>query len=426
LAVILLAEVKAAKNPPRMRYGGYGFKPNTVRPLPTPRDVEIPRALATAEAGDIEAEEDIPGFQGGLANVRRAPVIGTRVESGGIGNDNFASFMHGLGGIEGADEVLASVNQNVDLDTAIGGIDGAPLEASDFDTLDSMLENNEDSVVAFTGPSQQDLALQKKLMLAIHHLKTAHTKVADLRRKCKRSQGEARLLEETLDDERHHFADERLGWEAEKAQLKLAQKSNLAHPLVASNTKQAIAERELKRKRREEARRKLLFAGDGGDGSQEMEELELEDLQGPTALLRNLWRRCKIWLSRHYPLNGDLKFIKARYGNSVASYFEFSRWIIVSVVLCTSAMAPLLGYHVLDIVDDPDARRREKLWTTVGPLPWVLQFSSYSTAEATAYSSMLICLFAVLLLQTVRKWVAEDRQADLYRDVSKYRNYSFM
>jgi hypothetical protein len=231
----------------------YGFKPNTVQPLSS-------RTNAVEPVSSIEAEEDLPGFQG-KANARG--IVGSHVEGGRIGGDNLATFMHGQGGIENTDEMLAQITRHMDLDAQLGegfdddptgigggGLANAPLEAGDFDEDDDdfLGIDNRDSVVAFAGPSDHDLALQKKLAMALQQIKTAHVKMTDIKRKYKRSRQEAKLLEESLDEERNTLSEERLAWATEKAQLK--QKSNFAGPVADSNTKGAIAERERQRKTR--------------------------------------------------------------------------------------------------------------------------------------------------------------------------------
>jgi len=153
------------------------------------------------------------------------------------------------------------------------------------------------------------------------------------------------------------------------------------------------------RRKREDARRQLFSGVDmiGDDDG----ELEHHEGVGYLALLIS---RLKKWWDRRVPLQNDVRQIEARFGNSVASYFEFFRWIFMQniAVAIISLFFTIKHWY-----------RGAFEWTdTVNVfMPKFMFMSSFTEEEALDYAGCIVLSNLALLYLAVRKWVREDRRA---------------
>ena len=155
-----------------------------------------------------------------------------------------------------------------------------------------------------------------------------------------------------------------------------------------------LADAEAKRKR-DEARRQLF-----SDGAIDDEDHEAGiDTDGPQANVSSAWNRIKRWWRRHLPFKEDLRRIEARFGSSVACYFYFARWVIMTYFALTLFSLIFLLKHVLYLtnysengVSDPTGRSAQNIWKSTDWsaftvfLPKFLLISSYQGGdEKTLY-----------------------------------------
>lgn len=153
------------------------------------------------------------------------------------------------------------------------------------------------------------------------------------------------------------------------------------------------------RRKREDARRQLFSGVDmiGDDDG----ELEHHEGVGYLALLLSRLRK---WWERRIPLQTDLRQIEARYGNSVASYFHFFRWIFLQNLVVAAVATAFMIKHFYN---------GQFEWTdTINVfMPKFLFWSSFTSDEALDYAGVIIISQALLLYLAVRKWVNEDRRS---------------
>ncbi|RLN51113.1 hypothetical protein BBJ28_00019842, partial [Nothophytophthora sp. Chile5] len=202
--------------------------------------------------------------------------------------------------------------------------------------------------------------------------------------------------------------------------------------------------------RQREMRQQML---NGAADAQELLDADMSDVTNGLAArgLRFQWKKLRLLLRRRlYPFTTDIRQIEARFGYSVASYFRFFAWIIATFSVMALPCVVLLVLHVLRLVNQVsmcslsslvgvDCAKRLTFscsasiqdaavdWLAFsGVAPTFLQFPGYLPDEAALYSVrrmqdrsgyVLILTEALLLLFTLRKWIAEDRMAKAVRAV---------
>ena len=98
------------------------------------------------------------------------------------------------------------------------------------------------------------------------------------------------------------------------------------------------------RRKREEERRKL-FSGLADD---EEEGMLFGDEQS-MHYIKRLIILAKRWWKKHQPFGRDLLMVESRYGNSVASYFIFFRWLFINAMILAVLQSLFLTSHIYSI-----------------------------------------------------------------------------
>ena len=103
-------------------------------------------------------------------------------------------------------------------------------------------------------------------------------------------------------------------------------------------------------------------------------------------------------------LSHDIYVVEAHYGSAVAAYFRFARWNIVNCMLVSLVALSYTVKHLVflkSLAGGSGATNVARSW--VGQLPWALQYSSYTPAEAFDFCALLVVCNCLLLLVTLRK-----------------------
>ena len=184
------------------------------------------------------------------------------------------------------------------------------------------------------------------------------------------------------------------------------------------------AQAEEARRKREEERRKL-FSGLADDDEDAFFFGEDQNMN----YLKRLIVLAKRWWVRNQPFGNDLRMVEARYGNSVASYFIFFRWLFVNAIMIAIVQSLFLTFHVFTLYTDgrpiygngtSNVTYTKKIsWMSfTGSVPTWSLYSSYSPNEAIQYAVVLLISQLLLLLVTIQKSVSEDRSKKLFDQVT--------
>ncbi|KAE8999854.1 hypothetical protein PR001_g8800 [Phytophthora rubi] len=165
---------------------------------------------------------------------------------------------------------------------------------------------------------------------------------------------------------------------------------------------------EAEAQRQREMRQQML---NGAADAQEMLEADLGEGTDRAAVrgIRLKWKKFRLFLRRRlYPFTTDIRQIEAQFGSSVSSYFRFFGWIIMTFTVMSVPCFVFLVLHILYLLQQPSSVN----WVAYsGVMPTFLQLPGYFPDEAFVYSAILIWMEILLLLFTLRKWIAEDRMS---------------
>lgn len=114
------------------------------------------------------------------------------------------------------------------------------------------------------------------------------------------------------------------------------------------------------------------------------------------------------WFLDLVPFKEDVRHIQAKLGGSVASYFVFSRYLLIQYILVGVGMFAFTGLHVYNM-----SSTNVNLWASSTPsssyIPKFLLYHSYTTAEAVLYTAMVLFSTVVILFSSISKILQEDR-----------------
>lgn len=231
--------------------------------------------------------------------------------------------------------------------------------------------------------AQQSLVVSKKLQLLEKQLQHRNRHIERLQTMQQQAQLRICSLQEELETAKQDFAAAQDDWEDEKDAIlrfrRNATPGAVGLTLLSTGVRSRNKELELQKQR--DTRLKLLHgAADAMD-----DDMDLADAVGASSGSRGLrlkLKRLGLAIRRKmYPFATDVRQIEARFGHSVASYFRFFRWIIMSFISISVPCVLLLVLHVLHLVT------RETDWTAfVSIAPRFLLVSGYKSEEALSYS----------------------------------------
>lgn len=230
---------------------------------------------------------------------------------------------------------------------------------------------------------QQSLVVAKKLQLLEKQLLHRNHHIERLQTSQQRAQQRIRSLLQELETAKQDFAAAQDDWEDEKdAILRFRRNANPGGVgLTPLSTDARSRSKELELQKQREMRLKLLHgAADAMD-----DDMDLANAMGASSGSRGLrlkFKRFGLAIRRRmYPFAQDVRQIEARFGHSVASYFRFFRWIVMSFISISAPCVLLLVLHVLQL-----ATQKTDWVAFVSVAPRFLLVSGYGPEEALSYS----------------------------------------
>ena len=109
------------------------------------------------------------------------------------------------------------------------------------------------------------------------------------------------------------------------------------------------------------------------------------------------------------PLAADIRTVQGHFGSSVASFFSFYRWIIITNVWAGMWCLVFLIVHMYSVITSnyPDT------WKFFLMMPGFMATSSYSTEDRYQYLALVLLLPLILFFDAIRKWVNEDANSKI-------------
>lgn len=148
---------------------------------------------------------------------------------------------------------------------------------------------------------------------------------------------------------------------------------------------------------RSEDIRKALLVGDDFDvfGN-------IEDIIGKNSFIDKF----RIWILRVMPFKGEIKKTQARFGASVAAYFQFYRFLFLQFLILLFVGAFLLIFHVLYVILK---NKSSSLWSSPGLVPGFMLYSSFQPSEGVYYTTAVVAGTLIIIVTTINKLVQEDK-----------------
>jgi len=251
-------------------------------------------------------------------------------------------------------------------------------------------------------PMERYKALEMRLVAVVKKVKESKKEYKDMRKKFKTIKKEAEVAKSE---------NEELKNEVEELDAKLTE----AYSQVQTGGggggggggAGGAALEEQRRKQREEAR-KALFAG-GAEEEEEDFHVKLEDM----SFIKDLLIRVTKYINKRMPLAADIRTVQGHFGSSVASFFSFYRWIIITNVWAGMWCLVFLIMHMYDVITTgyPDT------WKFFLMMPGFMATSSYSTEDRYQYLALVLLLPLILFFDAIRKWINEDANSKIINSI---------
>jgi hypothetical protein len=122
------------------------------------------------------------------------------------------------------------------------------------------------------------------------------------------------------------------------------------------------------------------------------------------------------------PLAADIRTVQGHFGSSVASFFSFYRWIIVTNVYAAVICIIFLILHMYRLY----AVGYENTFQFYVLLPGFMAISSYQSEDKYQYLGLTLLLPTILFFDAIRKWVHEDGNSKVINSIeSEQENIKF-
>jgi hypothetical protein len=122
------------------------------------------------------------------------------------------------------------------------------------------------------------------------------------------------------------------------------------------------------------------------------------------------------------PLAADIRTVQGHFGSSVASFFSFYRWIIVTNVYAAVICIIFLILHMYRLYNTEYANT----WSFYVLLPGFMAISSYPPEDQYQYLAITLLLPSILFFDAIRKWVHEDGNSKVINSIeSEQENIKF-
>ena len=258
-------------------------------------------------------------------------------------------------------------------------------------------------------PLEKYNALSAKMVALMNVTKTHKKEFKALRKKHKKADSELTNVKQERDE---------LEQEVEEMQVKYEEALQKGGTGGGGGGGRAgaggAALEEQRRKQREDAR-KALFAGGEEDDDVDF-HVKLEDM----GFLREIFIRLTKYINKKMPLSADIRTIQGHFGSSVASFFSFYRWIIITNVWASVLCVIFLIHHLYSLHN----RKYSDTWKMYNSLPAFMAISSYETNKANPeiddryhYLALILLLPAILFFDAIRKWIHEDANSKVINSI---------
>mmetsp|Transcript_40755 Transcript_40755/g.66087 ORF Transcript_40755/g.66087 Transcript_40755/m.66087 type:complete len:768 (+) Transcript_40755:174-2477(+) len=118
-------------------------------------------------------------------------------------------------------------------------------------------------------------------------------------------------------------------------------------------------------------------------------------------------RSIRRYVKTHGPLQQDVKYIEARFGTGISTYFIFFQFAVYSSIALFLLWTSLLFYHHILILRNEAAD--VKMTELVFGVPHSFLYSSFSSKEATAYAAVILFNALVMVIAVAVKQVHEHK-----------------
>ncbi|KAF1332859.1 hypothetical protein FI667_g3124, partial [Globisporangium splendens] len=232
-------------------------------------------------------------------------------------------------------------------------------------------------------PQYKQSIVTKKLQLYEKQLQNRNKQIEKLQQMQLEARDRIAKLQSELNASREEFSAAQEEWEDEKAMILRFRGGNgggggmtlvdLNQSGFGARNGDRLKELELQKQR--ETRRQMLNGA--ADAQEQLDgDIDLSGVVTSGGRFSATLKKMRAFARRRlYPFDTDVRQIEARFGYSVASYFKFFRWIIMSFIVISMPCLVLLILHAL-----------------------------YMTTQA-----LMMLMEAILLLFTAQKWIAEDQ-----------------
>eukprot|EP00698_Gefionella_okellyi_P010328 TRINITY_DN2675_c0_g2_i1.p1 TRINITY_DN2675_c0_g2~~TRINITY_DN2675_c0_g2_i1.p1 ORF type:complete len:762 (+),score=130.04 TRINITY_DN2675_c0_g2_i1:34-2319(+) len=179
-----------------------------------------------------------------------------------------------------------------------------------------------------------------------------------------------------------------------KRQVKVQHQPKAALTKILGDAGGQRAQRDLNKIRRDELREAI---GNYADTDTLFDD---ENTEVSCLAFRKFLRRLYRFGEHHFPMNGDVRSVNARYGAAISTYFRVYQWVTVMMFLLFAMFAYLNFYHLIYYT-----------WQYqgfVGTLPRVMRYSTFASTDALTYTVSIVIFLVGFVLLYIRKVVAED------------------
>lgn len=231
-------------------------------------------------------------------------------------------------------------------------------DANELRQRDDTNSNDEVEVVGFLShqPQYKQSMVAKKLLLYEKQLVHRNKQIEMLQKLQLQARETIAKLQSELQDAQQELTSAQEDWEEEKAMLMRLRGANNGGgagiglgQVKLNGAARHSRLKELELQKQSEMKMQLLRSA--AEAQEQLDANGMDDV-GLAAMsggrFRVTMKKLRLFLRRKlYPFATDVRQIEARFGYSVASYFKFFRWIIMSFIAISIPCLVFLVLHVL-------------------------------------------------------------------------------
>ncbi|GMI17714.1 hypothetical protein TrLO_g1105 [Triparma laevis f. longispina] len=253
-------------------------------------------------------------------------------------------------------------------------------------------------------PIEKYKALEMRLVAVVKKVKTSRKEFKDMRKKFRKADKEVVQFKQ----ENEELNKEVVELDAKLQEAYTNQGGQGGGGGGGGGGAGGAALEEQRRKQREDAR-KALFAGGGDDDDEGVFHVNVQDM----SFIKDLIIRVTKYINKRMPLAADIRTVQGHFGSSVASFFSFYRWIIITNVWAGILCLVFLILHFYSLYQVS----YENIFTFYLLLPGFMATSSYGTADRYQYLALIMLLPMILFFDAIRKWINEDANSKIITSI---------